>query len=398
MRGMGSVYRQRGSRFWWMQYWQEGARRRRSTGKEKYKAACDVLKQKLIAIAGEQLSSGAALTVATLYDALALDYKINGRKSARTLKARWEKHLKEFFGAMPAAEVTPRQIMRYIEIRVTAGAATASVNRELAALKRMYKLALQSEDLARVPFIRRLKEINVRKGFVKDAEYEALARETAAAGLWLRAMFEVSYTYGWRKSELLTRRVRHADLLDRTLRLDPGETKNGEARLVEMTGKVFELLKQCSVGKAADDFLFTRERDRRGRRVRTGGRIVDFRKDWEAVTKAAGVPQLLFHDLRRSAVGNMVRDGVSEKQAMTVSGHRTRSIFDRYHIVDRTQMKAVTRKMEHGAQSRIREAGQRELLFRDGESDEDLAPKKPAESERDDGHRTAIAACGAKPN
>jgi integrase len=184
---------------------------------------------------------------------------------------------------------------------------------------------LRNDNLSRVPYICQLKESNVRKGFVKDAEYEALARETAAGGLWLRAMFEVSYTYGRRKMELLTRRVRHADLLERTLRLDAGETKNGEARTVEMTGKVFELLKRCSLGKGEDDFLFTRERDRRGRKVRTGGRIVDFREDWEAATQAAGVPELLFHDLRRSAVGNMVRDGVSEKQAMTISGHRTRS-------------------------------------------------------------------------
>lgn len=401
MRGMGSVYRQRGSRFWWMQYWHEGTRRRQSTGKERFNAARDVLKQKLIAISAEQLSSGADLSVTNLYEALAGDYAINRRKSARTLKSHWEAHLKEFFGSMTAAEVTPRQVTRYIEARVTTRAAIASVNRELAALKRMFKLALESEELIRVPHIRRLKESNVRKGFVKDAEYQALARETAAAGLWLRAMFEVGYTYGWRKSELLTRRVRHADLIDRTLCLDPGETKNGEARLVEMTGKVFELLKQCSAGKAVDDFLFTRELDRRGRRSRTGGRIVDFREDWETVCKAAGVPGLHFHDLRRSAVTNMVRDGVSEKLAMEVSGHQTRSIFDRYHIVDRTALQAVTRKMEHGAQSRIREASQRELLFQNEELEIlELAggPKKPAESERDEGHRTAIAACGAKPN
>ena len=92
----------------------------------------------------------ANLPFVKLYEALALDYKINGRKSARTLKTRWESHLKEFFGAMTAAEVTPRQVTRYIEVRMAAGAATASVNRELAMLKRMYKLALQSEDLAPV--------------------------------------------------------------------------------------------------------------------------------------------------------------------------------------------------------------------------------------------------------
>lgn len=396
MRGMGSVYRVAGSRFFWIQYWHQGVRRRESTGRETFTAARDVLKRKLT-----KVSPSTDLTVADLYDGLAFDYKINGRRSAHTLKTRWEIHLKEFFGAMTAAEVTPRQITRYIEVRMAAGAAAASVNRELAMLKRMYKLGLESEALVRVPYIRRLKERNIRKGFVKDAEYQALARETAAAGLWLRAMFEVGYSYGWRKGELLSRRVRHADFMARTLRLDPGETKNGEARLVEMTGKVFELLKECAAGKTADDFLFTRARDRRGRRIRTGGRIVDFRKDWEAATTAAGVPELLFHDLRRSAVGNMVRDGVSEKQAMTVSGHLTRSVFDRYHIIDEAQLKAVARKIERGAQNRIREASQRQLLFQNLEQDSEpvsLGLKKPAESECGEGHRTAIAASAARPN
>jgi integrase len=385
MRGMGSVYRQRNSRFWWMQYWVRGRRRRQSTGEEKFTAARDVLKQKL---------AGADLTVTELYGALVIDYEINGRKSARTLKSRWESHLKEFFGAMNAGGVAPRQVTQYIEGRLAAGAAAASVNRELAALKRMYKLALSDELVGRIPHIRHLKERNVRKGFVKDAEYEAISRETAGVGLWLRAMFEVGITYGWRKSELLSRRVRHADLLERTLRLEQGETKNGEPRLVEMTGKVFELLRQCCVGKAADDFLFTRERDRRGRRTRRGGRIVDFRMDWEAACQAAGVPGLRFHDLRRSAVTNMVRDGISEKEAMTVSGHTTRSVFDRYHIIDRAQIHVLAGKMEHGAQNRIREAGQRELLFELAGEESGAEPKKPPES---DGHRTAIPV-GAKAN
>jgi hypothetical protein len=133
MRGMGSIYRRNGSRFWWMQWWPDGARRRQSTGKEKYKLACDVLREM---ISREQVSSGADLTITRLYDELAHDYKINGRKSARSLKSRWN-NLKEFFGAMTASEVTPRQVTRYIGLRVAAGAAAGTINRELAALKRM---------------------------------------------------------------------------------------------------------------------------------------------------------------------------------------------------------------------------------------------------------------------
>jgi hypothetical protein len=61
-------------------------------------------------------------------------------------------------------------------------------------LKRMYKLSLRSGELVRIPFIQSLKERNIRSGFVKDEEYQLLALETAAVGLWLRAMWEVGYT------------------------------------------------------------------------------------------------------------------------------------------------------------------------------------------------------------
>jgi integrase len=104
-----------------------------------------------------------------------------------------------------------------------------------------------------------------------------------------------------------------------------------------MTTRGYELLKACLIDKKPDDFVFTRG---------DGKKIVDFRGTWAKITKAAGVPELLVHDLRRSAIRRMVRRGIPEKVAMLISGHRTRSVFDRYDIVSESDLRDAAAKLE----------------------------------------------------
>jgi len=178
-----------------------------------------------------------------------------------------------------------------------------------------------------------------RVGFVETSARDKLAAECANVGLWMRALFECGVTFGWRVSELLNLQVSQVDLADRTIRLNPGETKNGQGRIAVLTDAAYVLICECVRGKGANNYVFTRNRNR----------IRSFRGTWAKLTEKAGVPALLFHDLRRSAVRNMVRSGIPERVAMTISGHRTRSVFDRYNIVSEGDLREAARKMNRSA-------------------------------------------------
>lgn len=291
-----------------------------------------------------------------------LDQKIRERKAEADAKTRWDLHLKPFFGHRRAVQVGTDLLARYVIERQETGAANATINRELACLKRMFNLGAQASPpkVHRVPKFPRLTERNVRTGFVEDCDYGKLAEACSGIGVWMRALFESAYNYGWRVSELLNLKVRQIDLLRGTIRLNSGETKNDDGRLVVMTGGVRQLLTECAAGKKQDDRVFTR----------IGNEPVrDFRAAWTKAREQAGLPKLLFHDLRRTAVRNMVRSGIPEVVAMRISGHKTRAIFDRYNIVSESDLKDAARKLENrlGALERI-ETGKRFDYIADSEA------------------------------
>ena len=130
------------------------------------------------------------------------------------------------------------------------------------------------------------------------------------------------------------------DLPGKEIRIPKGLTKAKKARTVPLYGELLAALKEAKA-----------ERDREWpecRWVCSDGpaRIRDFRGEWAVATKRAGLEGLLFHDLRRSAVRNMMRSGIHRKVAMQISGHSTDSIFDRYNIIDSADMQDAGSKLE----------------------------------------------------
>jgi integrase len=369
--GTGCVYRRPDSPVWWLKYSKRGKAFRESSHETDQRKAEKMLRKRLGELeagtfAGPQVER---IKVTELAEDFIRDYRINGRKSLDDVQARWTLHLRPFFGYMRAAEVTSQQIARYVDGRQQEGASNATVNRELAALKRMFRLGVQATPpkVMRMPAFPHMKENNVRKGFLEDEQFRALVAESE---LWFRALVECGRTYGWRVSELLGLRVEQVDLVQKVIRLEPGTTKNSDGREVFMTDTVRALLSACVQGKAPDAQVFTRP---------NGSPVRDFRVTWERACSRIGVGEtvcadcsepmdsgkacskckskrsaysgLIFHDLRRTAARNLRRAGIPETVIMKIGGWRTRSVFERYAIVSRTDIADAMRKLQQSEEA-----------------------------------------------
>jgi integrase len=378
-RGTGCLYRQKNSQCWWIKYSHNGIAYRQSTKETDLRKAERVLQRKLGEIATGNFQGPAVerVRVSELAEDMLREYRVNSRKSLKLTEQRWEKHLKPTFGAMRAAHVGTEALNRYIDKRQSQDAQNGTINRELAALKRMFNLAYRNSPrkVSQVPVFPHLKENAPRKGFVDETQYTLLCQNCKEP--WLRSMLAMAYNYGFRKEELLSMRVRQVDLLNRTITLDPGTTKNGEGRIAYMTREVYELLCMSLREKQPNDYVFTRGKQP----------VRDIRRSWQALCARTGLGRivcpncsqsmtsgvkcsgcgaewkrkrlkyegLIFHDMRRSAVRNMVRHGVPERVAMAISGHKTRSVFDRYNIVSGADLRDAARRIEeaHTQQSDV---------------------------------------------
>jgi integrase len=338
-RGSGSIYKQKGSAAYWVKYYRNGKSFRESTKTANLGEAKQFLKTRLGEIATGTFYGPVVerITVAELADDFLRDYRINERKSIDDAEARWKLHLRPFFGHMKASKVTSDLVARYVDDRRQQKAANATINRELAALKRMFRLVQYSTPpkVNRVPKFPKLAENNIRTGFLEEGQFEKII--AYCPEIWFRAIVDVGRTYGWRIGELLRLRVKQVDLLANVIRLEPGTTKNRDGREVSTTQTIRALLTECVSGKQPDDSVFT---------WKNGKPVKDFRETWRNACVAAGVPNLLFHDLRRTAARNLRRAGVAEGVIMKIGGWRTRSVFERYAIVSQSDISEAMRKLE----------------------------------------------------
>jgi integrase len=343
---MGQLY-QRG-RIWWVKYYVNGRPVRESTGFGKEKAARDFLKGR----EGRAATGQPILPKAdrVRYEQVAADlrqhYEATGARDVAEYDRRVA-HIARVFAGRRIAGIGQVDVDAYVLHRQAQGVVGSTIRRELGTLTKMLRLAYRNGKLLRLPLLDKPKEGPAREGFFERDQYEAVRRRLAVD---LQVAVTVAYTYGWRmQSEVLMLDRRQLDLEAGTLRLDPGQTKNDEGRVVYLTPELRALLGaqvtrvealQRRLGRIVP-FLFPRL----GKGARAGQRRGDFRKAWATACTAAGVPGMHRHDFRRTAVRNMVNLGVPERVAMKVTGHKTRAVFDRYHIVSPADLQEATRKL-----------------------------------------------------
>jgi integrase len=333
MRGMGRVFK-RGS-VYWIAYSHRGKEYRESSQSEKESDARRLLKKRI----GEGASgkfvgpSEERLTFDDLAQALLDDYQINGNRSTRSAKLSI-RHLRVAFALDKAIDITTDRIKSYAVERQREGAANASINRELAALKRMFKLAVEAGRMHFAPHIPMLEENNARQGFVDHGTFLTIQENLPA---YLKDPILFLYLSGWRLSEMKALEWRDVDSSGGVVRLRPEISKNKDGRVLPLSGDLLDVIERAREARRPDcPFVFHLD----------GERVGDFRKAWRNACQAAGVTKVLVHDLRRTSVRNMVRAGIPDRVAMALSGHKTRSVFDRYNIVSEADLVQATQRLQ----------------------------------------------------
>jgi integrase len=373
-RGTGRLFLR--GRVWWAQYYSHGRQIRVSTEETDEKRAGKFLKHKLAEVVTGTHVDVRNLTYGELRAGFFLDYETQRRRS---IKRDGEgkpstdavRRLDDYFTGYRVADIDTEQVRRFQKEQQEKGLSNASINRSTSSLRRMFNIARKEGRFRDVPYFPMLKENSPRKGFFEKADYEALAK---ALPDYARLPLAIGYFTGMRRGEVFCLAWKQVDLMKKVITLYAGETKNGEGRVIPIPRQLEILLRERFAKRHASCPYVCYRFDRRGQAVRIG----ELRKVWESrcikvglgemvpVTDSSGEPVVenprcdrpnakprqklkyvgkTFHDLRRSAVRNMVRGGVPERVAMAISGHKTRSVFDRYNIVSGADLDVARAQM-----------------------------------------------------
>ena len=360
MRGQGRVYRPivRGEKtvVWWLDYTVRGSRRRESTKTTSRKEALDILeKRRGDRKSGRVIGNPEKVTLAELKALSVKQYDLDGRRSKDRLTQYWA-HLVNFFGAeKPVAQIIGVDLGDYRAERLKV-VSRQTINNELSALRRAFRLAIENGLLAVMPVFKLPKCANARSGFFEDGEFAALLLELPAD---VRDLVQFLRCTGWRRDEGRLLMWAAVDMEGGTIRLGDGRSKSGKPRVFPF-GSAPTLKELLGERWAARKGLYVFHRD--GEPIAKGG----VRSAWRRACVRAGLATVdpvtknvklhrIVHDLRRSAARDFRRAGVSEGVVMKLRVSQPHSMFDRYNIIDEVDLDEGVAKRFNGKQRQTSE-------------------------------------------
>ncbi len=291
----------------------------------------------------------------TRFEHLAEDLKTYYRMNKTNALQRTEeaiKHLATVFHGYRVTEMTSNLVQAYIVKRQQEKASNGTINRETGILKRMFVLAMKQTPpkVLHAPYIPHLRDSNVRSGFFGHEDFLALR---GALPDYAQVAVTLAYHSGMRMGEVCSLTWGTVNLAEGKLSLKAQDTKTEEPRVLYLTGDLWRVLEawklRCVQSWPSCAWICHRN----------GVQLQNLNNVWRRACQRVGLGQMVHdpdkerkvwrgkipHDFRRTAIRNMIRAGVPEKVAMAISGHKTRSVFDRYNIVNEADMKAAADRL-----------------------------------------------------
>lgn len=317
---MGLFRRQK---VWWMSFSYQGRQIRRSTGATDRRLADAVLaKVKVQIVEGRffERAEEQTRTFGELMDRLETEH-IPKLASQQSYKG-YVKRLRAFFGNRTLAEITPKLIAGYKSARYALKKAPATINRELATLKKAFNLAVREWEWCRENPVSRVsmeREHNKRDRWLTDEEEERLLKECPA---WLREIVLFALHTGMRMGEILELTWRSVDLGRRTVTVF--RSKNGERRTLPLNQTVLAMLKEkAKIRSLQTDLLFPST-------ARTRIDTCNLDHTFRAAVERATIEGFRFHDLRHTFATRLVQGGADLYQVQRLLGHKSPMMTQRY--------------------------------------------------------------------
>jgi integrase len=351
-RGTGRIYQfgvpkgeEQKGRIWWIQYYDASGRQRRESSHSKTRRVAEkLLQRRLVEKEKGELPTfqSRRLTYDDLRDAYYAEYQMLKRKSLRfdkDGKPRLDKivRLDDFFSGYRVSEVTSDALRKFTIQLQEKGKKDSTINRSLAALKHMFRMARKDGKIHEIPNFTMLKEPPPRQGTLAHEKYADLLKSLPE---YLQTFLAIGYHTGMRRSEVKNLKWSDVNLAERIVRLNAGQTKNNEAREIPISGQLYEILsEQFQKRDLRTPFVCFR--------ISKSGKVLqigDFRKAWDNRCAKLGL-DLHYHDLRRTFITDAEYAGTPRHEVMKITGHLTESAYKRYAIEQPAGKRAVVDKM-----------------------------------------------------